>query len=166
MIIKQMRDDGADFIIMYLHWGYEYELYPDPEIIRLGRELAKAGADLIIGSHPHVVQPSELYLDGDGHQGRRSFIAYSLGNFTTTMYTPLCRLGAIKTFELFRDPITKRVEWKIPETVFVYNNPSGIAGINRKLVLYEEYIKNLTLKNPEKAAKIENELNVVFNHAF
>ena len=163
MIIRQMKEDGAEFIIMYLHWGYEYELYPDPEIIKLGRELAKAGADLIIGSHPHVVQPSEIYSDNEGTQGRRSFIAYSLGNFTTTMYTPLCRLGAIKTFELFRDPITRRVEWKIPETVFVYNNPSGIAGINRKLVLYEEYIKNLTLKNPEKASTVENELKVVLN---
>lgn len=165
-IIRQMKEDGAEFIIMYLHWGYEYELYPDPEIIKLGRELAKAGADLIIGSHPHVVQPSEIYSDSDEQPGRRSFIAYSLGNFTTTMYTPLCRLGAIKTFELFRDPITKRVEWKIPETVFVYNNPSGIAGIKRKLVFYKDYIRRLESKNPEKAAKVESELNVVFNHPF
>lgn len=163
-IIRQMKDDGAEFIIMYLHWGYEYELYPDPEIMRLGRELGKAGADLIIGSHPHIVQPSEICPQGEEMQGRSSFIAYSLGNFTTTMYTPLCRLGVMKRFEVFRNPATGKVEWKIPESVFVYNNPSGIAGINRKLVLYEDYIKDLTIKNPEKAAKVENELKVVLNN--
>jgi hypothetical protein len=163
-IVKQMKDDGADFIVLFLHWGYEYELYPDPEIIRLGRELAKAGADLIIGSHPHVIQPSELYSDSYGQPGRRSFIAYSLGNFTTTMYTPLCRLGAVMTFEVFRDPATGRVEWKIPETRFVYNNPSGIAGIKRKLVFYDDYIKKLSLTNPAKASKIGRELKVVLEN--
>ncbi len=62
----------ADAVIVSIHWGYEYQLQVDPAQRRLARALFDAGADLIIGHHPHVVQETAV------HNGR--FVAYSLGN--------------------------------------------------------------------------------------
>jgi len=64
-ILRRMSGDRMDIKIVYLHWGYEHELYPDPEIIKIARELARKGADIIIGSHPHVLQPNEIcFING------------------------------------------------------------------------------------------------------
>ncbi len=64
---------AADLTVVYIHWGEENELSVNDRQRSLGRHLADAGADVIIGSHPHVVQEVELYED--------SIIFYSLGNF-------------------------------------------------------------------------------------
>ena len=66
----------ADIIIVSLHWGYERERYPLPSQRNLAHKIIDAGADLIIGHHPHVLQGIEHYKDG--------VIAYSLGNFVFT----------------------------------------------------------------------------------
>ncbi|HHM01544.1 MAG TPA: CapA family protein [Caldithrix abyssi] len=63
----------ADVIIVNFHWGLEKENYPQKEQIRLAHQVIEAGADLIIGHHPHVLQGVELY------KGKAVF--YSLGNF-------------------------------------------------------------------------------------
>ena len=68
----------SDIIIVYSHWGIEY-IYDPPEYIKsLAREFIDAGADLVIGSHPHVIEPSEDY------KGKK--IYYSLGNFIFDQY--------------------------------------------------------------------------------
>ncbi|RMH62752.1 MAG: CapA family protein [Calditrichaeota bacterium] len=63
----------TDVIIINFHWGIEKEHYPQPEQIRLAHRVLDAGADVIIGHHPHVLQGVELY------KGKPVF--YSLGNF-------------------------------------------------------------------------------------
>jgi len=63
----------ADLVIVCPHWGVEYALEPAPEQVEMAHRIIDAGADMIVGSHPHVVQPVEIYR---GH-----WIAYSLGNF-------------------------------------------------------------------------------------
>ncbi|MCU0488613.1 MAG: CapA family protein [Anaerolineales bacterium] len=71
----------ADFVIVSMHWGAEYQTMADPAQRRTAQELVAAGADLVIGHHPHVVQGSELFqLELDG-ASRTGFVAYSLGNF-------------------------------------------------------------------------------------
>ncbi|NPV09259.1 MAG: CapA family protein [Anaerolineae bacterium] len=63
----------AQGVIVSVHWGYEYQVHSDPYQRRLARAMVEAGADLVVGHHPHVVQETEV-------QGE-SFVAYSLGNF-------------------------------------------------------------------------------------
>jgi hypothetical protein len=63
----------VDAVIVSIHWGYEYQLQADPAQRRLAQALLDAGADLVAGHHPHVVQETAV------HDGR--FVAYSLGNF-------------------------------------------------------------------------------------
>lgn len=76
--IEEAKKNSADFIIVYPHWGIEYESYPTDETIKLAHEMVDWGADLVIGNHPHVVQPVEVYKSEDGREG---IIAYALGNF-------------------------------------------------------------------------------------
>ena len=72
------KAQGADFVVVYPHWGIEYQSLPSPDQINLGRNMIEWGADLVIGNHPHVVQPVEYYETEDGRKG---LIAYALGNF-------------------------------------------------------------------------------------
>ncbi len=71
----------ADLVVVSIHWGFEYQLRVDPLQRELARLLAGAGADLILGHHPHVVQPVEM-LEPDPVSGEgKALVAYSLGNF-------------------------------------------------------------------------------------
>lgn len=76
--IEEAKKNSCDFIIVYPHWGIEYESYPTDETIKLAHKMVDWGADLVIGNHPHVVQPVEVYKSEDGREG---IIAYALGNF-------------------------------------------------------------------------------------
>ncbi|WP_235420807.1 CapA family protein [Jeotgalibacillus soli] len=67
----------ADLVVVGMHWGQEYA-QPTPEQQQLAKDLAKSGADIIIGHHPHVLQPIEWI---DGQDGQKTLVAYSLGNF-------------------------------------------------------------------------------------
>jgi poly-gamma-glutamate synthesis protein (capsule biosynthesis protein) len=67
-------------VVVSLHWGVEYAQQPRPADVELAHRLADAGALVVLGHHPHVLQPVELYRRGDG---RTAVIAYSLGNFVS-----------------------------------------------------------------------------------
>ena len=69
---------NADIVVVFSHWGNEYELVPADSQKDSARQFIDAGADLIIGSHSHVIQPMEIY------NGKR--IYYSLGNFVFDQY--------------------------------------------------------------------------------
>lgn len=71
-------EDTNDITIVYAHWGTEYELEENENQREKAHEFIDAGADLIIGSHPHVIQPIELY--------KNKAIFYSLGNFIFDQY--------------------------------------------------------------------------------
>ena len=97
----------SDFVIVSFHWGDEYRTQPLPEYPGLASELVAAGADVILGHHPHVLQP--ITRVGDG------LVAYSLGNFVSNMaanYDPSTssvrrgntRDGALLAFTLTKYP--------------------------------------------------------------
>jgi len=71
--IKALKQEGVDLVFVSLHWGLEYHLRSNEAQQILGHTLIDAGADVIVGHHPHVIQEVERYKDG--------WIVYSLGNF-------------------------------------------------------------------------------------
>ncbi|HEY9162726.1 MAG TPA: CapA family protein [Desulfomonilia bacterium] len=77
------RSKGADIIVASLHWGYDQEVYPTASIIDNAHEIIQAGVDIIIGHHPHILQPLEKYICLDPVNGKKrtGLIAYSLGEF-------------------------------------------------------------------------------------
>lgn len=75
--INRAREKSSDLIVVYLNWGEDYASKANTYQKDLAKKLAQAGADLIIGTRPHIVQEVE-YLDG--RDGKESLVAYSLGN--------------------------------------------------------------------------------------
>jgi poly-gamma-glutamate synthesis protein (capsule biosynthesis protein) len=71
--IRAARAAGADVVIPFMHWGWERETTPSARQRQLARTLIDAGADAVVGGHPHVTQGAETY--------RGKPIIYSLGNF-------------------------------------------------------------------------------------
>ncbi len=84
--ILRLKSEGIKWTIIHLHWGEEYVAYPSPEQQRVARHLIDAGADVIVGHHPHVVQGIEKYKNG--------VIFYSLGNFNFVTSSIMPRFSA------------------------------------------------------------------------
>jgi poly-gamma-glutamate capsule biosynthesis protein CapA/YwtB (metallophosphatase superfamily) len=68
----------CDLLVVSMHWGIEYATAPRPEDVDLAHKMLEAGATVIVGGHPHVLQPIETYQTQDG---RDTVIFYSMGNF-------------------------------------------------------------------------------------
>ena len=75
--IGEAKKLGVDMIVVFIHWGNEYQMEPSQEQIEIGRKMIEWGANIIFGSHPHVIQKTETINYG----GRDNFIIYSMGNF-------------------------------------------------------------------------------------
>ena len=86
--IRREAAGDSDLVILFIHWGQEYMNEPDQYQKNLADLAVRAGADVIIGSHPHTLQPIETRVfddDGDGPlPPREVFIAWSLGNFISS----------------------------------------------------------------------------------
>jgi poly-gamma-glutamate capsule biosynthesis protein CapA/YwtB (metallophosphatase superfamily) len=97
--IRTARAQGADVVIPFMHWGWEYEAAPSPRQRELARRMLDAGADAVVGSHPHVTQTPEYY------RGRP--VVYSLGNFVFDGFDrPAERTGWILELELQKTGVT------------------------------------------------------------
>ena len=77
-VIADMKQNGAEFIVFYMHWGNEYRTSPNTWQKTIAQKLSNLGVDIIIGSHPHVVQPVELIYSEDGQN--TTVCLYSSGN--------------------------------------------------------------------------------------
>lgn len=77
-LLTELKNLNPDYLIVTIHWGDEYALHPNQLQKKLAHQFIDAGADVIIGHHPHVVQSIEKYKD--------KLIFYSLGNFIFDQY--------------------------------------------------------------------------------
>ncbi|GIP15053.1 capsule biosynthesis protein [Paenibacillus montaniterrae] len=111
--IKRLRRDGAEVVTIALHFGNEYQTEPSEEQKTLARELIAAGADIIAGSHPHVLQPYEMvsYTDDQGLE-RQGLIIYSMGNFISNQRGDSKDYGAIFRVDLRKHYDTGLIEFK------------------------------------------------------
>ncbi|MBQ4616472.1 MAG: CapA family protein, partial [Mailhella sp.] len=78
--IRELRMKGADCVVACLHWGDEYKTKPNETQKKQALWAFEAGADIVVGSHPHVLQPVEFRKDG-------RLIFWSMGNFVSGQRT-------------------------------------------------------------------------------
>lgn len=97
--IDAARAAGAEIICACVHWGDEYRPLPNHAQRGLADWLQSRGVELIIGAHPHVVQPMEMRTNPDGSH---CLVVYSLGNFISNMRTRDTRGGAVVSVGLSR----------------------------------------------------------------
>lgn len=76
--INQMKEEGADALVLFIHWGDEYKLTPNNTQKKIARKMCELGIDVIIGGHPHVIQPLEIIKSADGKH--TTVCLYSTGN--------------------------------------------------------------------------------------
>ena len=127
--IAKLRNQGAEIVIAALHWGLEGKYRPNSSQEQLGRAAIDAGADIVYGHHPHVLQKIEEYKDG--------IIFYSLGNFSFGGNTfPRDRDSAIVQQEILRDENGKV---SLGELTIIPVSISSMAGQNNfQPIPYEE----------------------------
>ncbi|WP_246939559.1 CapA family protein [Bacillus pinisoli] len=107
----------SDVVVVSLHFGNEYQRMPSEEQKQVAKHVISAGADLILGHHPHVLQPMEWVEADNGHKG---FVVYSLGNFLSAQKSIYREIGGIFT-------ITTRKEVKNGITTISLDSPSFIS---------------------------------------
>ncbi|MGI6145504.1 MAG: CapA family protein [Clostridia bacterium] len=101
--LYKAREQGAQLIILCLHFGQEYHDHPNSAQIRLAKMFFKAGADVILGTHPHVLQPSEIYYE---RADKAQFVIYSLGNFISDQNGLPRKSSMILNLHFGIDPVT------------------------------------------------------------
>lgn len=118
--VEAARKAGAELICVCVHWGDEYKLLPNTRQRHLADFLEAIGVDMVIGSHPHVIQPMEL-RPNRYHPEKNVLIVYSLGNFVSNMKTADTRGGALVQVKLFRGddkvPVVKDASYRLLFTV-------------------------------------------------
>ena len=100
--IKKARKNGAEIVFVYFHFGDEYSSRPTYFQKEIVKKTINAGADIIIGSHPHVVQPIQ-YFKTKNAKLDTGIIAYSLGNFFTGQRHRFTRTGIIFNIKLSKN---------------------------------------------------------------
>lgn len=129
--------DLADTVIVSIHWGVENVYSPNTEQKNLAQMMCDEGVDVIIGTHPHVIQPLEWLESSDGN---RTLCIYSLGNFVATMLQPGNMVGGMATFDLVKNGDTVTVENVLFEPVVHHFGPSYY---NSKLYYLSDYTNEL-----------------------
>jgi len=121
--IKKAKLASPDFIIAIMHWGAEYETVQNAWQRNLAKFMAKNGVDVILGSHPHVVQPFEKIFV----QGRDSVpVIYSVGNFISNQRKRHSDGGVIFEFTLQKGDKTKVFDCGyMPFWVYKFNKEGG-----------------------------------------
>jgi len=127
--IRAARAQGADLVIPFMHWGWENEGEPCPRQRALSHAMLDAGADAVVGAHPHVTQGAEIY--------RGKPILYSLGNFVFDGFEGegrtgwLLRLSANKHGIVHWETLVARLDERglpapDPEALSPCGDPSGV----------------------------------------
>lgn len=103
--VAALKKAGAEVIIAMPHWGSEYKREPGSTAKSYAKKLIAAGVDVVLGSHPHVVQPIQ-YVKAKDKNGntRMGLVAYSLGNFISNMTDRYTDSGIILDFTLQEQP--------------------------------------------------------------
>jgi poly-gamma-glutamate synthesis protein (capsule biosynthesis protein) len=98
--VKKAKDKKADIVILFLHWGTEYDTIPSKSQTDLAEYLQSIGVDMVIGSHPHVLQ--KMVRIRNAGTGNEDVIVYSLGNFVSNQRKPKTDGGSMVRIELTR----------------------------------------------------------------
>ncbi len=154
----------CDFLIVSMHWGDEYHHQPNDEQKRLAQLLAELNVDVVIGSHPHVIQPMEYLTSANGH---RTLVVYSLGNFISSQNKVDTMLGGLLYVKLTKasDGYCFIAQSGLLPTVTHYDNSYHefkiypLDNYNESLSKkHRLFIKGQTLLNPTYLQQLAQEI--------
>lgn len=136
--IRKARKNGAEVVLVNFHFGEEYQREPNSFQEEVVSKTVAAGADIIIGGHPHVIQPLKIFKTSDAKLDS-GFVAYSLGNFISNQRWRYSDAGIILTLSIskniFNDSIfVSGIEY---HPVWVFKGATNFG--NRYIILPEDH---------------------------
>lgn len=147
--IESVRDK-VDLLMVAMHWGAEYETGVRPEQREVAKYLASLGVDIVIGSHPHVIESAE-YIDD-------TLVIYSTGNFVSAQFNDEQLSGLMMTAEVNLEKNTETGEKKLsvdkPVARFVYTDKKAVSGIKYQVYPYEQLTTQIMPNYVQKYAEL------------
>lgn len=110
-VIDDMKGNGVEFIMLLLHWGNEYEKKANLYQKELAELLIEEGVDLILGSHPHMVQEMEFIQTADGQN--EGLVVYSLGNFLSNQRDEILNMTGTEDGLISRVSLKRQADGKL-----------------------------------------------------
>ena len=161
--IEKAKELDADIVVVFIHWGNEYQREPSEYQVELGRKMVEWGANIIFGSHPHVIQKAEMI----NHNGKDNFIIYSMGNFLSNQrreilnnkYTEDGIMVEVKIEKDFLkgETIIKDINY-IPTWVRKYHDA---YGVQYEILPVEDF-----LEDDELRAKIDQDVEMRIKESY
>ena len=161
--LQEMKAAGAEATMIYVHWGVEYQLYANDNQIAMAQKLCDMGLDVIVGGHPHVVQPVDL-LQSNEDPDHKTVILYSMGNAVSnqrfgnisSISTPHTEDGVLfsVTFSKYSDDTVYLEDVNVIPTWVNLNSNNGSRQYN--IVPLDDAIRS---EWQEKFNMSENEFN-------
>jgi poly-gamma-glutamate synthesis protein (capsule biosynthesis protein) len=158
--IAVSRQSGADLVLVFYHFGNEYERLPSEYQKQFVGHALECGADLILGSHPHVLQPV-AFLASDRANLDSVFVAYSLGNFISNQYDEYTDEGIILNLNLSLNLNSRQVALTSADytPTWVYRGKGEkklhmvmpVAGVADTLAVYPDFITPAYKEEMKKA---------------
>ena len=148
--IQNSKKSGADVVMVFVHWGNEYQRYPSDSQKMVADYIHKNGGLLVFGSHPHVLQPTNV----KSPDYERGFTIYSMGNFVSSQRKQYTDCGIIVKMKLIKNIATGEVT--ISSTNFVPTYVSthkgfrilpvfdALEAINAKNITHPSYTHSLS----------------------
>lgn len=131
--------EWADVVVVTFHWGTEYQSQPDARQIELAHRAIDYGADLVIGNHPHWIQPIEVY--------KGKLITYAHGNFIfDQMWSQKTREGVVGKYTFYDNQLID-VQY-FPVQIDDYGQPHFTDGEQKARILKDMYDQSLILASP------------------
>ncbi|MGP4072270.1 CapA family protein [Piscibacillus sp. B03] len=136
-IERLKKEENPDVVVVSLHYGREYPLLPVSSQKEISASVSDAGADIIIGHHPHVLQPAEWIINS---RGKKTFCIYSLGNFYSGQKGLYRQIGGALSLDIEKKQ--GQINIKNPELKLTFVDANKKAGYQMHNLL--DYIS----KNP------------------
>ncbi|MBQ3423213.1 MAG: CapA family protein [Romboutsia sp.] len=176
-ILSDINTEGVDLTIVVVHWGEEYQREPNNFQKELAQLLCNEGVDIILGSHPHVIQPIEILssANSSNEETNETFVVYSMGNFLSNQRNEILNKfytedGIIPIFDIEKNLETNKTTIKKLEYIPTWVNKYYDNIKNKNVYEIIPYIQNdsflstldeLTLKKLTKS--YENTTSIMPN---
>ena len=132
--------EAADLVVVCAHWGTEYQYNPDSFQQYWCNVFLSEGVDVVIGTHPHVLQPYGIRTRADGHE---MLVYYSLGNFISAQNDPARVLGGYASFTVIKDTDGVHIESYDLEPLITHSEPGA-----RTTYFLSDYSEELAARHP------------------
>ncbi len=155
MLAKQV----ADIIIVSCHWGIEDSFDTSGDQRKYAKLMCELGVDVVLGMHPHVIQPMEWMTS---ETGSKTLVVYSLGNFVSGMIAGKNMLAGMLSLDIVKNGVTGEITIESPTfipTVTHYEQKNAVAGNDTgfrdfKIYYLENYTDELASKHGNRKSQL------------